>query len=222
MSRKTAAVFASSAQWVAGCFAAVFIQLILILGDPDESDRVLLAVAVFGAAIFSLAAQVLMRCALGRHRTRGSLSRFAGYQLAGIGIGTAIGLGFWANVVTQQQNARLLGTVGAVLLLGFSLLPLRPARHRSLNAPPSADLELVPAQVVEHWQGGPRIGVPQLFVIEFHDSQGRWRRAIHLYQQPVTAWCVVGQLQLDRTRPDWIGRFSVAGKHPDPSGGSLH
>ncbi|UVI35448.1 hypothetical protein [Brevibacterium spongiae] len=163
----------------------------------------------FAAAIVSvLACHLLMRIALGRHRTGGSLTRFFRYQLATLGVGGGLGLGFLPAMAEAAPIWWVISIAAGLGLIAVSLLVFRKARYPILDRPPSPDIGLAEGSVVDYWSQ-PRSRAPDMTVVHFTDSTGHDRWVRHLVQQSPSLLGTRGQVHYDGHRPERVRRFAV-------------
>ena len=185
--------------------------LIFLPTGPAEplSQKLLFGTLAIVVATISMAVSfLLVRAALGRIRTGGSLSRFFRYQLAAFGAGGGLGLGF-APAMTDAAPAWWVVSIAAgVGLIAVSLLAFRKARHPILSRPPYPHLGLAEGSVIGYWSEAHTRG-PSLAVVHFVDDRGRERWARHLVQQSPTLAGTRGQVVYDRRRPERVQRFAV-------------
>ena len=174
------------------------------------SEKVLFsALAVIAALVSATISFLLVLAALGRFRTGGGLSRFFRYQLAALGAGGGLGLGF-APAMTDAAPAWWVVAITAGLgLIAVSLLAFRKARYPILDRPPYPNTALAEGSVIDHWSRAGTRG-PSLTVIHFVDDKGRDRWARHLVQQDPSMPGTRGQVVYDRHRPERVRRFAVA------------
>lgn len=155
-----------------------------------------------------------MRAALGRFRTGGSLSRFFRYQLAALGAGGGLGLGFLPAMIGAAPIWWVISIGAGVGLIAVSLLAFRGDPRRPLTAPTHPGIGLTEGVVVDYWSGAmPRATAPGLTVVRFADEFGRARFARHLIRRNPTTFGTMGQVQYDRCRPEKVLRF-VNGRPP--------
>src|SRR5699024_8912388 len=132
------------------------------------------ALAVIVALVSATISFLLVLAALGRFCTGGSLSRFFRYQLAALGAGGGLGLGFAPAV---REGRRVGCASGRAAALGRSAGPrraFRSARYRSPERRPPAGSGLAEGRVVDY-SSGPQARAPSLGVGHFIDAQGRER-----------------------------------------------
>lgn len=186
-------------------------------GEPLSSTLFFLALAVLAAGAFVAVSHLLVRAALGRHRTGGSLTRFFRYQLGALGVGGGLGLGFCPAMIGADPIWWVASIAAGIALCGVSLLAFRRARYRILDRPPRSHIGLAEAVVVDYWSGAmPRGAAPSLTVIRFADESGRARWVRHLVAQPLSMLGTMGQVQYDRRRPERVLRFTVGHRRPAP------
>lgn len=179
-------------------------------GEPLGSTLFFLALAVLASGAFAAVSHLLVRIALGHHRTGGSLSRFFRYQLGALGFGGGLGLGFLPALIGAAPVWWVASIAVGIALCGVSLLAFRSDRYRILDRPPHPHIGLAEAAVVDYWSGAmPRGAAPSLTVIRFADESGRARWARHLVAQPPSMLGTMGQVQYDRRRPERVLRFTV-------------
>ncbi|UVI35449.1 hypothetical protein [Brevibacterium spongiae] len=213
--RKLAAAIAGFVTFLSIGAGWAFVSLIFSPLDPWESalERVIHLTAGLGITLIVVAAcHLLMRAALGRFRTGGSLSRFFRYQLAALGVGCALGLGLAPGVSDGVSDAApiwwVVSITAAVSLIAVSLLPFRKARHPILDRPPHPTTALAEGRVIDYWDGS-QFRAPKLTVVHFVDTRGRDRWIRHLVQQDPSMRGTVGQVVYDRHRPERVLRFTV-------------
>lgn len=166
------------------------------------------AIAVIVAIASVTASFLLVLAALGRFRTGGSLSRFFRYQLAALGSGGGLGLGF-APAMTDAAPVWWVVAIAAGLgLVAVSLLAFRKARYPILDRPPHPHVALAEGRVIDYSAQAQSRG-PTLTVVHFVDDRGRERWARHLVQQDPSLRGTVGQVVYDRHRPERVRRFAV-------------
>ncbi|WP_210603222.1 hypothetical protein [Brevibacterium oceani] len=186
-------------------------SLTLISGDPGEptSEKLFfIALAVLAAIISVVVCHLLMRAALGRRRTGGSLTRFFRYQLAALGCGGGLALGFLPAMTEAAPAWWLVSIAAGVGLIAVCLLAFRKARYPILDHPPHPIIGLAEGSVVDYWSGT-SARAPSLAVIHFVDTRGRDRWVRHLVQQSPSMQGTIGQVTYDRHRPDRVLRFAV-------------
>lgn len=201
----------------AGCVITVLVFIPTGPGEPLSSSLLFLALAVLTAGAFIAVSHLLVRTALGRHRTGGSLTRFFRYQLGALGFGGGLGLGFLPAMIGAAPAWWVVSIAAGIALCGVSLLAFRRARYRILDRPPHSHIGLADGVVVDYWSGAmPRSSAPSLTVIRFADESGRARWARHLVQQPPSMLGTMGQVQYDRRRPERVLRFTVGHRRSAP------
>lgn len=173
------------------------------------SEKTLFSALAVIVAIASVTASLLLvLAALGRFRTGGSLSRFFRYQLAALGSGGGLGLGF-APAMTDAAPVWWVVAIAAGLgLIAVSLLAFRKARYPILDLPPHPNVALAEGRVIDYSAQAQSRG-PTLTVVHFVDDRGRERWARHLVQQDPSLRGTVGQVVYDRHRPERVRRFAV-------------
>lgn len=176
--------------------------------DPLFSKLLFLVIALASALVFVIVCQLLMRAALGRIRTGGSLTRFFRYQLAALGIGGGLGLGLVPAMYGASPAGWVISITAGIALIIICLFAFRPARCPILENPPRHHIGLAAGVVVDHWLGGSSRS-PSLNVIRFTDESGRQRWARHLVRQGPSLFGTRGQVQYDRHRPERVLRFAV-------------
>ena len=210
---KAASLFAGFTQLIGTFWAAVVVVPAVIgLLDPLEQKAPLamLLLIALGIVLASVAAgQCLIRLALGRSRTRGSVARYTFVQLSAFGVGLAVGIGAAPFMHEMGPVVQTVGIVLAVLTVAASLSPHILSRREMYAAPPYPGIALVPGTVVDRWRAvhAGRTGAFELTVIAYPDQWGRTLYVRHLPQQPLTALGTVGQMQIDTTRPHARPRF---------------
>jgi hypothetical protein len=176
--------------------------------DPLTTKLILLSLTLVVCAVFLMAGHVLMRIALGRFRTGGSLSRFFRYQLAALGCGAGLGLGVSPAIFDAAPAWWVLGIAAGAALCAVSLLGFRSDRRTPPTRPPAPHIGLADGVVVDSWTGGsPQARAPQLTVVRFADETGRARWICHLVRRDSTTAGAMGQVQYDRRRPERILSF---------------
>ena len=185
----------------------------LLLDREETSDPLLdkilfLALALSSAAALVTVSHLLMRIALGRFRTGGSLTRFFRYQLGALGVGGGLGFCFAPAMLEADPAWSVASITAGVCLIAASLLAFRKARFPILDRPPYPSIGLAEGSVIEYWSGS-RARAPSLAVVHFSDAQGRQRWARHLVQQGPSMQGTVGQVVYDRNRPERVRRFAV-------------
>jgi hypothetical protein len=190
--------------------------LALLPTGPDEplsSHLLFLALALLTAAAFVITCQLLMRAALGRHRTEGSLTRFFRYQLGALGAGGGLGLGFLPAMLGAAPHWWVVSITAGVGLIVTSLRAFRGDRRRPVTAPAHPGIGLTEGVVIDYWSGAlPRGAAPSLAVVRFADESGRLRFARHLIRRNPTSFGMMGQVQYDRRRPEKVRSFTSG--HP--------
>lgn len=198
----------------AGWGVTAFIFLPTSPSDPLSSKLLFLALALIASAAFVVVSHLLVRAALGRFRTGGSLSRFFRYQLAALGAGGGLGLGFLPAMIGAAPTWWVISIGAGVGLIAVSLLAFRGDPRRPLTAPTHPGIGLTEGVVVDYWSGAmPRATAPGLTVVRFADEFGRARFARHLIRRNPTTFGTMGQVQYDRCRPEKVLRF-VNGRPP--------
>jgi hypothetical protein len=216
---KAASLFAGFTQLIGTFWAAVIVVPAGIgLLDPLEQKAPLtmLLLIALGVVLASVAAGLcLIRLALGRSRTRGSVARYTCVQLSAFGVGLAVGIGAAPFMHEMGPVARTVGIVLAVLTIAASLSPHLLSRREVYAAPPYPGIALVPGTVVDRWRAvhAGRTGAFELTVLAYPDQWGRTRYVRHLPQQPLTVLGAVGQMQIDTTRPHARPRFVLPRRH---------
>ena len=191
-------------------------MIFLPFGPADPlSQKLLFGTLALVVAIISVAVSfLLVRAALGRFRTGGSLSRFFRYQLAALGAGGGLGLGFLPAMIGAAPVWWVISIGAGVGLIAVSLLAFRGDPRRPLTAPTHPGIGLTEGVVVDYWSGAmPRATAPGLIVVRFADEFGRARVARHLIRRNPTTFGTMGQVQYDRCRPEKVLRF-VNGRPP--------
>lgn len=209
--RKLAAAIAGLVTFLSIGAGWAIVFLILFPLDPGESafERVIHLTAGLGITLIVVAVcHLLMRAALGRFRTGGSLPRFFRYQLAALGVGGALGLGFAPGTSDAAPLWWIASIAAAVALIIVSLLPFRKARHPILDRPPRPTTALAEGRVIDYWDGS-QFRAPKLTAVHFVDAKGRDRGIRHLFQQDPSMRGTVGQVIYDRLRPERVRRFTV-------------
>lgn len=183
----------------------------LPIGPADPLGQKLLfgTLAVIVAAISIAVSFLLVRVALGRIRTGGSLSRFFRYQLAALGAGAGLGLGFVPAMAEAAPVWWVVSITAGLGLIAVSLLAFRKARYPILSRPPYPHIGLAEGRVIDDWSNG-QSRSPSLTVVHFVDDKGRGRWARHLVQQSPSLRGTIGQVVYDRRRPEKVRRFAVA------------
>ncbi|MBK0420355.1 hypothetical protein JD276_15095 [Leucobacter sp. CSA1] len=211
--RKIASVLAGMTQ--AGTLFAgwLIVPLLLLLSDPAEPEGqpalFILLAAMIGAVSVGLG-QLLIRSALGRSRTRGSIAHYSRFQVAMLGSGASIGIGASAFMFGSDLLVTIAQIILALLVLAASVFFLVwPSRHRQMPRPPHSGISLAAGTVTEDWDPGAahRIGALRLSVVAFPDEQGKIWYARHLYQQAFMFQGVVGQVRYEKRRPGHKPRF---------------
>jgi hypothetical protein len=216
---KAASLLAGFTQLIGAFWAAIIVVPAVIgLLDPLEQKAPLamLLLIALGIILVSVAAgQGLIRLALGRSRTRGSVARYTFVQLSAFGVGIAVGIGAAPFMHEMGPVARTVGIVLAVLTVAASLSPHILSRREVYAAPPYPGIALVPGTVVDRWRAvhAGRTGAFELTVLAYPDQWGRTRYVRHLPQHPLTALGAVGQMQIDTTRPHARPRFVLPRRH---------
>ncbi len=166
------------------------------------------ALAVIVALVSATISFLLVLAALGRFCTGGSLSRFFRYQLAALGAGGGLGLGFAPAMTDAAPVWWVIAIAAALGLIAVSLLAFRKARYPILERPPHSGIGLAEGRVVDY-SSAPQARAPSLAVVHFIDAQGRERWVRHLVQQSPSMQGTVGQVVYDRNRPERVRRFAV-------------
>lgn len=193
----------------AGCAVTALTFLPTGPGEPLSSKLLFLALALLVSAAFVVVSQLLMRAALGRFRTRGSLTRFFGYQLGALGVGGGLGLGFLPAMLEAAPIWWILSITAGVTLIAVSLLAFRGDRRQPLTTPAHPGIGLAEGVVVDYWSGAiPGAAAPSLTVIRFADESGRPRFVRHVVRRNPTTFGTMGQVQYDRHRPDKASSFT--------------
>ncbi|MGO2038316.1 MAG: hypothetical protein ACTH2U_17730 [Brevibacterium sp.] len=201
----------------AGCAITALALLTTVPSEPLSSTLLFLALALLTSGAFVAVSHLLVRAALGRHRTGGSLTRFFRYQLGALGVGGGLGLGFFPAMIGAAPIWWAVSITAGIALCGVSLLAFRRARYRILDRPPHPHIGLAEAVVVDYWSGAmPRGAAPSLTVIRFTDESGRARWVRHLVAQPPSMLGTMGQVQYDRRRPERVLRFTVGHRRSAP------
>lgn len=178
-------------------------------GEPLSSKLLFLALTLIVSTTFVVVSQLLMRAALGRFRTGGSLTRFFGYQVGALGVGGGLGLGFFPAMLGADPLWWVISIIAGIGLISVSLLVFRGDRRRPLTARAHPGVGLAEGVVVDYWSGAmPRSAAPSLTVIRFADESGRARFARHLVRRNPTTFGTMGQVQYERRRPDKVLRFT--------------
>ncbi|WP_209323836.1 hypothetical protein [Brevibacterium renqingii] len=186
--------------------------LLAVPGEDLDANLPLFGLTLAATLAFILIGHALIRAALGRVRTGGSLSRFFRYQLAAIGVGAGLGLCFAPAMLSAAPGWWAASIIAGITLCLLSLLAFRSARRPILRRSPGPNIGLAEGVVVDYWSGVlPRGAAPQLATIRFVDEAGRTRFARHLIQQRPTVLGTMGQVQYDRRRPHRVLRFSISG-----------
>ena len=209
--RRLAAGFAGIFTMTSIAAGSIILLLIFLQTDPGESantDRFLLAAALVVAFAFIIGCHLLMRAALGRTRTGGSLARFFRYQLAALGVGGGLGLGFVPAAIDAAPIRWVVFITAGIALIAVSLLAFRKARYPILEGPPHPSIGLAEGRVVDYSPSS-RARAPSLAVVHFIDAQGRGRWVRHLVQQSPSMQGTIGQVVYDRHRPERVRRFAV-------------
>lgn len=203
-----AGIITMSVTLTTGFAVALFTFLPAGYGGQLTEKLFFLALAIV-VAIFSVAfSHALMRAALGRIRTGGSLSRFFRYQLAALGCGGGLGLGFVPAATDAATAWWVVSLATGAGLIAVSLLAFRKARYPILDRPPYPNAALTEGSVIDYWSGS-SARAPSLTVVHFVDNNGRDRWARHLVQQDPSMRGTVGQVVYDRQRPERVRRFAV-------------
>lgn len=177
-------------------------------GEPTSEKLLFVTLAVLAGIISIVVCHLLMRAALGRHRTGGSLTRFFRYQLAALGCGGGLALGFLPAMTEAAPVWWVLSITAGVGLIAICLLAFRKARYPILDHPPHPSIGLTEGSVVDYWSGA-SARAPSLAVVHFVDARGRDRRVRHLVQQSPSMQGTIGQVTYDRHRPARVLRFAV-------------
>jgi len=194
----------------AGFVISPMTVLLSVPGEDLSANLLLFGLTLAATLAFILVGHALIRAALGRVRTGGSLSHFFRYQLAAIGGGAGLGLCFTPAMLGAAPGWWVASIIAGVVLCLLSLLAFRSARRPILRRSPHPNIGLAEGVVVDHWSGVlPRGAAPQLATIRFVDESGRARFARHLVQQRPTVLGTMGQVQYDRRRPHRVLRFSI-------------
>ena len=182
----------------------------LPIGPADPLGQKLLfgTLAVLVAAISIAVSFLLVRVALGRIRTGGSLSRFFRYQLAALGAGAGLGLGFVPAMAEAAPVWWVVSITAGLGLIAVSLLAFRKARYPILSRPPYPHIGLAEGRVIDDWSNS-QSRSPSLTVVHFVDDKGRGRWVRHLVQQSPSLRGTIGQVVYDRRRPEKVRRFAV-------------
>lgn len=186
-------------------------SLTFIPGGPGESTSeklFFIALAALAAIASAIVCHLLMRAALGRHRTGGSLTRFFRYQLAALGCGGGLALGFVPAMTEAAPAWWVLSITAGVGLIAVCLLAFRKARYPFLDHPPHPSIGLAEGRVVDYWAGA-SARAPSLAVVHFTDARGRDHWARHLVQQSPSMLGTIGQVTYDRQHPERVLRFAV-------------
>lgn len=177
-------------------------------GEPMGEKFFFIALAVLVAIASVIVCHLLMRAAVGRQRTGGSLTRFFRYQLAALGCGGGLALGLLPAITEAAPAWWVLSITAGVGLIAVCLLAFRKARYPILDHPPHPGIELTEGRVVDYWAGAAARS-PSLAVVHFTDAQGRDHWVRHLVQQSPSMQGTIGQVTYDRHRPDRVLRFAV-------------
>lgn len=207
--RKFVLGLATGAAWLTGWCGFYLGMGIPFIVEPTERDDGLLILALGGIGLLVMfgSAQLLVLLALGPQRTRGSVGRFARWQLAAFGIGIAGGLCFWALVVCESMPVRVATLIGALILFVPSAWLFVPDARRPLDVPPAPTRVRVPAVVEKSWRGVDRLAVPSLHVVQFHDEWGQKHRLWHLQQQKGTNLRALGMVEFEQHQAPRGARF---------------
>lgn len=108
------------------------------------------ALAVIVALVSATISFLLVLAALGRFCTGGSLSRFFRYQLAALGAGGGLGLGFAPAMTDAAPVWWVIAIAAALGLIAVSLLAFRKARYPILERPPHSGIGLAEGRVVDY------------------------------------------------------------------------
>ncbi|MGC2939360.1 MULTISPECIES: hypothetical protein [unclassified Brevibacterium] len=203
-----AGIFTMSVTLTAGCLITGLTFVPGGPGEPQSQKLFFIALAVLLAIASVTVCHLLMRAALGRHRTGGSLTRFFRYQLAALGVGGGLGLGFVPAMTEAAPVWWVISIAVGVGLIAVSLLAFRKARYPILDRPPYPSRGLAEGRVVDYWSGS-QARAPSLVVVHFINAQGRDRWVRHLVQQSPSMQGTVGQVVYDRSRPERVRRFAV-------------
>ena len=209
--RKFAAGLAGIVTMTSAAAGSAILLLIFLPTGPGESaitDLFFLAAALMAAFAAIIACHLLMRGALGRIRTGGSLARFFRYQLAALGVGGGLGLGFVPAAIDADPIRWAVFITAGAALIAVSLLAFRAARYPILERPPHSSIGLADGRVVD-CSPSSRARGPSLAVVHFIDTQGRERWVRHLVQQSPSLQGTIGQVVYDRNRPERVRRFAV-------------
>lgn len=216
---KAASLLAGFTQLIGTFWAAgIVVPAVIGLFDPLEQKvplAMLLLIALGVVLVSVVAGQCLIRLALGRSRTRGSVARYTRVQLSAFGVGLAIGVGAAPFMHEMGPVAQTVGIVLAVLTVAASLSPHILSRREVYAVPPHPGIALVPGTVVDRWLAihARRTGAFELTVLAYPDQWGRTRYVRHLPQQPLIVPGTVGQMQIDTTRPYARPRFVLPRRH---------
>lgn len=184
--------------------------LLTIPGEKLSANLPLFGITLAATLAFILIGQVLIRAALGRFRTGGSLARFFRYQLAAIGFGAGLGLCFTPATLSAPPGWWVASIIAGVALCLLSLLAFRGTRRSVLHSPTHPNITLTEGIVVDHWWGAlPQGATAQLATVRFVDESGHARFTRHLIQQSPTVLGTMGQVQYDRRFPRRVRRFSI-------------
>ena len=203
-----AGIFTMSATMTSGFAVSIFTFLPIGPADPLSQKLLFGTLAVIVAAISIAVSFLLVRVALGRIRTGGSLSRVFRYQLAALGAGAGLGLGFVPAMAEAAPVWWVVSITAGLGLIAVSLLAFRKARYPILSRPPQPHIGLAEGRVIDNWSNGQSRG-PSLTVVHFVDDKGRERWVRHLVQQSPSLRGTVGQVVYDRRRPEKVRRFAV-------------
>lgn len=114
------------------------------------------ALAVIVALVSATISFLLVLATLGRFCTGGSLSRFFRYQLAALGAGGGLGLGFAPAMTDAAPVWWVIAIAAALGLIAVSLLAFRKARYPILERPPHSGIGLAEGRVVDYSSAPPR------------------------------------------------------------------
>lgn len=203
-----AGIITMSATLTSGFAIMLFVFLPTGVGGELTEKLFFLALATITAIFSVIFSHALMRAALGRIRTGGGLTRFFRYQLAALGCGGGLGLGFVPAATDAATAWWVVSIATGAGLIAVSLLAFRRARYPILDRPPCPNAALAEGSVIDYWSGS-SARAPSLAVVHFVDNKGRDRWARHLVQQDPSLRGTIGQVIYDRHRPERIQRFAV-------------
>lgn len=203
-----AGIITMSATLTSGFAIAVLSFLPAGPGGLLSEKVVFSALAVIVALVSAAISFLLVLAALGRFRTGGSLSRFFRYQLAALGAGGGLGLGFVPAMTDAAPIWWVVAIAAGLGLIAVSLLTFRRARYPILDRPPHPNVALAEGRVIDYSAQAQSRG-PTLTVVHFVDDKGRDRWARHLVQQDPSMPGTRGQVVYDRVRPERVQRFAV-------------